>query len=390
MRKCLSSRIARGAALSLVLALVAGGCSLRQRYEAWRGLRVARVEALPDFHTAAWEFGRDAGNSVRMGSEILWIFGDTFTWSGLRCATAAWSSADNPTRLREAFDEWYAPLQFYEFSIDEEAFNIAHAEVPPCCGQRDACPAGETYCHCPARTDCWTRIAIWPGDTININDVIGLNYYEKVQVGAAPLDYRHLGTGIAIARRGSTQSLRPSNRGLPLLIFQDDEPNFLRATTALHEGKTHIYLFASTNRVGCKVDVLVARVPLHRALRRDAYRFWNGADWVRDLGAARPILAGIGGGLGSVAWNEYLGAYVSAVNDICVGGNIVLMRTAPRPEGPWSEATEVDLSSLGVRPDAYAAQIHPALGNGRDMVISYYQPLRDIEGSVHLARITFE
>jgi hypothetical protein len=380
----------RGAVLLAVLLCTIGGCSLRQRYTAWRGVRVASVEALPPFQTAAWEYGRDAGNSVRMGSQLLWIFGDTFTWSGLRCATAAWSPVDNPTALHERFDEWFAPLQFYEYSIDEEAFNVAHEQVPTCCSEREQCPTDATYCHCPTGTDCWSRIAIWPGDTVNINDVIGLNYYEKVQVGTAPLDYRHLGTGIAIVRRGSTRALRPSRDSEPLLIFSADEPNFLRATAAHHDGRSYIYLFASTNRVGCNVDVLVARVRINRALRREAYRFWDGENWVPDLSAARPVLAGIGGGLGSVAWNEYLGSYLSAVNDICVGGNTLLMRMAPRPEGPWSDATAVDLSHLGARPDAYAGQLHPSLGNGREMVISYYQPLRDIEGSVHLARITFE
>jgi len=379
-----------GAVLLVALAAGIAGCSLRQRYNAWLGVRVARVEAMPSFRTIAWEYGRDAGNSVRMGSQILWIFGDTFTWSGLRCATAGWSSTSEPARLLEGLDEWFAPLQFYEYSIEEEAFNVAHEAVPACCSEREACPAGETYCHCPMGTECWTRIAIWPGDTININDVIGLNYYEKVLVGTAPLDYRHLGTGIAIVRRGSTEALRPSSDEEPLLIFSPDEPNFLRATTGHDGGRTYIYLFANTNRKGCDVDVLVARVRIDRAMRRDSYRFWDGSGWARDLSAARPVLTGIGGGLGSVAWNDYLHSYVSAGNDICAGGDKLLMRIAPRPEGPWSDPSVVDLSHLGARPDAYAAQLHPSLGTGREMVISYYQPLRDIEGSVHLARITFE
>ena len=100
---------------------------------------------------------------------------------------------------------------------------------------------------------------------------------------------------------------------------------------------------------------------------RAAWRFYDGSGWSSDLARARPILARVEGGLGSVAWNDHLGAYVSGINDICTGGSRFLMRTAPRPEGPWSEPAVVDLTPLGAGPEAYAGRLHPAFGSGRRM-----------------------
>jgi hypothetical protein len=99
------------------------------------------------------------------------------------------------------------------------------------------------------------------------------------------------------------------------------------------------------------------------------------------------------GGLGSVAWNEYLGTYISGNNDICTGGSRFLIRTAPRPEGPWSEPAVVDLAPLGAGPEAYAGRLHPVFGAGQRIVISFYEPRvenDEVVGRVHLARVTFQ
>jgi hypothetical protein len=346
---------------------------------------------LPAFTTNALVWGRDAGNSARFGSDVVWIFGDSFTWSGLRCATAAWSSVDEPTRLTEDTNDWLAPVAFYPFSETERTYNDAHEGPPDCCSEQEGCTPGEPYCHCDPLTDCWTRIAIWPGDIIPTSETGAINFYEKVLVGTAPYDFRHLGTGVALLERGSTTSKRPlADDGEPLLIFGPTEPNFLRATGGRGESADFVYLFASTNRAYCAVDIVVARAPRASLLDRSAYRFWNGSAWTADLRAAEPILREIRGGLGSVTWNDHLGRYLSAFSDICAGGTELLLRTAPAPHGPWSEPLTVDLSGLGADADSYAGQIHASLGSDRSLIISFYKPLRGIEGRVHLARITLQ
>jgi hypothetical protein len=238
---------------------------------------------------------------------------------------------------------------------------------------------------------------LWPGDAIARSDGTAVNYYEWVLAGVAPYDLLRVGTGIAVLEPGSTVARRLLDAGGdPLLLFDYHEPNFLHAVAGRRNGDERsagermVYVYASTDRRECTVDVVVGRAPLSRAADREAYRFWNGAEWVTDLQDARPVLDDVAGGLGSVAWNDYLGAYLAGFNDICTGGSRLLLRTSPRPQGPWSDAVVVDLAPLGAGPDAYAGRLHPALGTGRHVVIGFYQPeVRggEVVGRVHLARL---
>jgi hypothetical protein len=352
--------------------------------------RVAAVEPLGTFSTNARAWGRDAGYSARIGARILWIFGDTFTPSGLRSATGAWARPPKPFALQEAVDEHGAPHQFYPFSSEERAYAAAHATPPACCSEREACTEREPYCHCPAGTDCSVRVALWPGDVIEVEPGKAINFYEKVIAGVAPYDFRHVGTGLARIEAGSSVAARAGNAGgEPLLLFTAAEPNFLRAVRVEGEPAS-IFVFAATSRDRCSVDVLIGRVAADRVERRGAYRFWNGSFWQEDLREARPILARITGGLGSVAWNDHLKRYVAAFSDICTGGTKLHVRSAARPEGPWSEPAIVDLAPLGATAESYAGMLHPALGGGREMVLSFYRPQSGDQGSVRLARLRFE
>ncbi len=208
-------------------------------------------------------------------------------------------------------------------------------------------------------------------------------------VGVAPYDFQPLGTGLALVEEGNSVSVRQVDaEGKAVALFSGEEPNFLRAVAVEEPEGPFVYVYASANRAGCAVDVLVGRVPRDQAGDRRAYGFWTGSAWVADLADSRPILHRITGGLGSVAWNEHLDRYISGFSDMCTGGTSFLIRSAPSPEGPWTDTVVVDLAPLGAGPDSYAGQLHPALGTGRDIVISYYQPAGEIEGRVHLARLT--
>lgn len=372
---------------ALAVAATGWGCQALRPAAPPPPLSVERVELLPDFTTNALAYGRDAGNSIRMGSEILWVFGDTFTWNDLPCATAAWSKADTPHQLWEPVDTWFASFQFYPFSAEEQQFNDTR-DPPECCGANQGCGNDDFYCHCPVGTDCATRIALWPGDLLPIDDDTAVQPYEKVWVGSVPYDFDHLGTGVAFVERGETTARRALGPdGEPLLLFGPDEPNFLRAVLVEEDSRRRAYLFAVDNRNGCDVDILVARVEMERFLDRDAYEFWNGDGWAKSLAEARPALQQVVGGLGSVTWNDHLQRYLSAFNDLCSGGDELQLRTAPRPEGPWSEPLAVDISALGGTPDAYAGQIHSSLGSGRAPVFTFYQPLELGVGRVRMGRI---
>jgi len=210
----------------------------------------------------------------------------------------------------------------------------------------------------------------------------------------APYDFTHLGTGLAVLPDHGTVARRlVGPDGIPMMLFDRDEPNFLNAVVAPVDDVPYVFAYARRLRRSCLVDVLVARAPLDSMEHRASWRFFDGDGWSRDIDAMRPILSRVEGGLGSVAWNEYLGAYISGNNDICTGGSRFLIRTAPRPEGPWSEPAVVDLAPLGAGPEAYAGRLHPVFGAGRRIVISFYEPRvenDEVVGRVHLARVTFE
>lgn len=372
----------------LVGALLAAGCATLVASPS-RPLQVQRVESLGLFSTDALAYGRDAGNSGRVGDRIIWIFGDTLTPSGLRTATAGWSRGSNPFHLEEAVDDRNSPYDFFPFSTDEQAFNDAHAEPPSCCLEHESCPRTNRYCECPPATDCATRIAIWPGDIFEVEEGAAIVYYDSFIIGSAPYDFERLGTGMARFQDGDATSQRILGPdGKPLKLFTAGEPGFTTGLLVKEPSGPMIYLFATTDPVVCKIDVLVARVPLTRAEDRSAYTFWNGSDWIADVSAARPILDDVEGGIGSVIWNDYLGRYLSGTSGLCTGGSKFYMRTAPRPEGPWSEPVKVDLAPLGATRDSYAGIFHPELGNGRRLVMSFYVPKGAFEGRLRLALIT--
>ncbi|TFH24241.1 MAG: DUF4185 domain-containing protein [Myxococcales bacterium] len=383
----------------VLLAWTVGGAGCSTLDRAWPDPPfvplIASVESLPALTTNALGTGRDAGNTARIDGRVIWLFGDTFIGSDeLICATAAWSDSATPTNLHEDVDASGRPYQLYPFSADEVAFNLVHADPPACCRLYASCPQTDVYCRCAPGVDCASRIALWPGDVAIRRDGRAFGLYERVLAGVAPYDFTHLGAGLAvIPERGTVARRFADADGVPRMLFGRDEPNFLNAVVAPVDGVPHVYAYARRLRRSCLVDVLAARAPLGSMEHRESWRFFDGNGWSRDVDAAGPILSRVVGGLGSVAWNEYLDAYISGNNDICTGGSRFFIRTAPRPEGPWSEPAVVDLAPLGAGPEAYAGRLHPVFGDGRRIVISFYEPRvanDEVVGRVHLARVTFE
>jgi hypothetical protein len=333
--------------------------------------------------------GRDGGHTVRIGTEVLWIFGDTFTPAGMLSSTAGWSRLSDAQTLVEATDAAGLPVQFFPYTLEEAEFDAAHADVPTCCENQAGCPVDNRYCHCTGE-NCAKRIALWPGDGVALNADEAMLYYEKFVIGAAPYDFLRVGVGLARLRRGEATASRALDpNGMPRFIFGAREPGFARGVVVA-EDPARFYLYANVNRRECAVDVVVGRVELTRMAERASYEFWDGSDWVSEMSLAEPILTQVPGGLGSVIWNDHLGAYLSAWNDVCTGGRTLLMRTAKRPEGPWSPAFGVDLAPLGATRDAYYGLLHPEFGSGRSLLLTYFQPLGVVSGQIRVVRLTLE
>lgn len=343
------------------------------------------VSVLP---TTARAYGRDGGHTVRLGDRVLWQFGDSFTDAGILSSTAGWSDIRDPHTMRDCTDASGLPAQFLPFTAAERHFNETHAEPPACCRAWRECPANAPTCRCPEKTDCTVRLALWPGDGAESAPGVATVFYDRQRVGVAPYDFHPAGVGAATVRLGAAHAervLRPD--GEAALVFSPDEPSFYRGFRGAGADAANFYVHAAVHRRGCTVDVLLGRVPIARMAERDAFEFLSGVGWSTDLGSAIPVAAEIVGGLGSIAWNDHLRAYLSVWNDICTGGHQLLLRVAPTPQGPWSDPTVVDLAPFAARADAYYGTLHPAFSRGSKLLLSYFQPLDDVYGQLRLLQL---
>lgn len=121
----------------------------------------------------------------------------------------------------------------------------------------------------------------------------------------------------------------------------------------------------------------IARVALDRVADPTAYRYYDGADWVPDATAARPLAMGESRLRikASVQWVAPLDRYVMADVD---AWNHVSLRVAPRPEGPWSAPATVTLPGCAEAfPDnCFAVEVQPQLSDAAHVAVSYFDPVR--------------
>jgi hypothetical protein len=147
------------------------------------------------------------------------------------------------------------------------------------------------------------------------------------------------------------------------------------------------YIYSFGTPAGRFGPAYVSRVQEGQILNLSAYEYWDGSDWVQNNpSAAVPVFAGEQNQFGflislannllglfgipvviptgdasemSVQYNEYLDQYIVLYTDNTAS---VVMRTAPRPEGPWSEP--LALTTSADYPGLYAPMIHPWSSTG--------------------------
>ena len=100
--------------------------------------------------------------------------------------------------------------------------------------------------------------------------------------------------------------------------------------------------------------VRLRRVEPGRILEQDAYQFWDGSAWVDEADAAAPIVPAPAGEL-SVAWSEHHRRWLMMY--LHPEKKAVVLRTAPRLTGPWSEDRVV--VTAAEYPGLYAPYIVP-------------------------------
>jgi hypothetical protein len=302
--------------------------------------------------------GRDGGESALIGGKLLWTFGDTMfprraeDGSQYRTNTAALADPERPLEVSEPLDANGAPLQAIPFIDEELKYNKAT-------GKPD------------------DRIALWTGGVAPLDADHGLAFFSIVHVGKGMYNYTSRGIGTAAFAAGDTQAKR--NEGA---LFTADEPGFAR--TLVHNGMLYLY----GGLPGHKSQGFgIARAPLAQATERSAYEFWNGSAWTTDVRATVMVFDSIPGGV-TASYNEHLGHFLAIHSGLLVSD--VRGRTAPKPEGPWSEPKVLFKAQETKGGWCYAALEHPELAKdgGKRIFVTYSRPLdTPLHGELRLVEV---
>ncbi len=192
-----------------------------------------------------------------------------------------------------------------------------------------------------------------------------------------PVGFRIVGTGLAVGSDEDWTFKRVQYNGSSL-IWPADQPQFAAAVLVEAE-EEWVYLFGSLQADDYKHHAFVARVRPDDMERIDCYEYFAGDPevWSRDVYAGQVIFSGMPNEM-SVSYNAHLGRYL-AVHSMGLGGEIV-GRTAPRPWGPWSDATVLWRVKPPEKPIPYprliyAGKEHPELAddNGRILYVTFVE-----------------
>ena len=305
---------------------------------------------------------RDGGAAALIGGQMLWTFGDSLmTVTGAdgftyRSSTAAWG-APGARALSEALDATGAPFQLLPYSADEATYN--HANGP------------------------MERYALWPGSVTSAPDGGGAwIFYQRLMVHPGALNYEALDVGLARLAPGSTVAARD-----PSPLFAAPTPAFaLGGVVNADDGFLYLY---GCDSVSGQLDSVcrVGRADAGDAADATAWHAWDGTAWTADLTRAAVVLHGPPGDL-SVSFNQYLGAFIAVYSGIF--SDDVWLRSAPRPEGPWSEPRKLFTALAPSAGNDYAAKEHPELAQdgGRTLIVSYARPTGTFDEEVRLSSVT--
>jgi hypothetical protein len=177
-----------------------------------------------------------------------------------------------------------------------------------------------------------------------------------------------VGTSLALWPNPDAPATRPVVRPSteePTLLFGANEPPWGSAAIAVGPW---LYAYACEPAPPFDTPCKLARVTLERALDRSAWLFYARGSWSPDWHAATPVLDGNVSQM-SVEWNNYLGKYVAISTRFF--STLTDVRTADRPEGPWSKLALLESRSVGPL-NCFGVTSHPELakGGGRTSILS--------------------
>jgi hypothetical protein len=326
--------------------------------------------------------GRDGGSSALFQHHSIWLYGDTFLKKpdalGRGLISNTWSftkdldAHDGIAGFREPTDSRGAPAMLVPETPEERAFNQAH--------MGDNC----------AEKPCGERWALWPPSMVpDPARQRALVFYMVVHAQPGAFNFQSVGASVAVLRdlRGPAERSRfdpPLVEGHPDLMFGQNEPNF-GTTGFIAKEMLHVY--------GCGVPTngrdqrcRLARMEPGRALDRSAWTFYaRDGRWSSQIADATPVFEA--SSIVSVWWNKFLQKYVALYSKVF--SESVVMRTAPAPEGPWSEETQLFIAMKPADGNVYDAHAHPEYesSDGQTIYVTYSRATAPFRSEVRLVEV---
>jgi hypothetical protein len=349
-------------------------------------LTVAAVRDLGAIEVNPAILQRDAGFSAFFQGQSVWLFGDTLLefpgadnarmLSSSLSATQDIDAGDGLAGFSENVDAVGAPAAFFPMTEREQAFNASHG--------------GEM---CEDEQDCSAHWHHWPGTiVVDLDRDLAYVFYRKVLVKTGDFNFSHVGHSISVWKNISEPPERPVFdyvETYPTLFFSEaDAAGFGSAAVVLGED---VYTY------GCELvddpftkPCHVARVPLARILDRSAWSFYSGGDWSSDIAQSRPVFTG--NDMMSVFFNSYLNRFVAIYSEPMAA--TAMLRTATRPEGPWSAPIELFSVDAPENPYGWVYDFlaHPEFSEegGRVIYITYSKKADETHSELRLVAVELE
>ena len=343
-------------------------------------LSVVQVTDLGLIATNSKILGRDGGYSGVFNGNSVWDYGDTFLANpnadGETLISDSWAFTSNLsasggiTGFQERDDATGAPAMLLSYTASEVAFNAAHQGNP--CQQQP----------------CGARWALWPGSIVaDPPRNRALVFYQLVSAQPGSFNFGAVGYSVAIWQDFSSQPQRPTIHAAadhPDLLFGQNDPSF--GVAAFANGDT-LYAYGC-NSGSLDVPCVLGKVTLENVLDLNSWSFYSGnGNWSSNKSDAVPVLHAAP--IMNVSWNDYLKSYVAVYNPPF--SSQVVMRTSPKPEGPWSATVNAfdALAPTNSGSAVHDAQAHPEFnGNGgQTMYVTYSHSTGAFTSELHLLSV---
>jgi serine/threonine protein kinase len=329
-------------------------------------ISVEKVRDVGRVRVAPRVLNRHGGQSASVGGRQVWVFQDTttlgFADAAKRTIDTSWGVADpakgtNVPTVTGPTDSAGAPMNLLPWTAEE---------------------TGGTY-HLQVGAVLWDR-----------DRDRALVFYTKARKDAqARFGERRVGTSLALWSRADAPAVRPLFRpgsDEPTLLFGADEPPWGSAALAIGDW---LYVYGCEQAArNLEVPCRLARVPPDRVLERAEWRFYTGTSWSADWRAAKPVVNT--NAQMSVTWNDYLRKYVAVYTRLL--SSLLGIRTADRPEGPWSEEIIVEgFPPLAAWPWLGHGFVHPELARdgGRVQTVTYSRAIGIAGNEIRAVEVEF-